>query len=488
MSDKAKPEFSLDQFSEAETDEEFGLPEFKEHFADTLTPAVLRDWTAKDFASIYVRFRPHLERHARRFLVNPSEVEEVVQDAFLYLMTSLPELDSELGVLKFLKWKTRLLCLDMLRSRARTTTFVLDEQHELDDGSEDLSLGLERADNSAIVALALSKLQPRHRDALVAALYEEKPIHEVASQMGLSDNAFRQLLHRARGAFKESLASEAEKRGMTISEIISLTGRKVRKAGAVTLVLLVTLGLPLLPQLSPTLDTGARQEPVVQPIPNLSQDTGQRNEMGNLLIPSSSDTSALGVVENLTETNEQGVTVVSFGPKLNAEDVRSEEASGALSEVTQNQESMAEDDVRAAAYGWASKLLSDLSLTDSEEPRFSANLVSIEIGSSAVISLALSSEMETIVSSAVLHGIGDASGLVAIPTGLSVNSTSLESGASEMRIVMTGFAVGDLSGQRGNRVVEDAHFNEIAVEVELFFSDLFGKRLESAKAKFLPRS
>ncbi|MTA90351.1 MAG: hypothetical protein F2536_05520, partial [Actinobacteria bacterium] len=82
----------LEQLLDEETDEEFGLPEFKEHFADTLTPAVLKDWTAADFASIYVRFRPHLERHARRFLVNPSQVEEVVQDAFLYLMTTLPEL------------------------------------------------------------------------------------------------------------------------------------------------------------------------------------------------------------------------------------------------------------------------------------------------------------------------------------------------------------------------------------------------------------
>ena len=127
MSDKAKEEFSLDQFSEAETDEEFGLPEFKEHFADTLTPAVLRDWTAKDFASIYVRFRPHLERHARRFLVNPSQVEEVVQDAFLYLMTSLPELDSELGVLKFLKWKVRLLCLDIIRVSSRVNQTPLDD-------------------------------------------------------------------------------------------------------------------------------------------------------------------------------------------------------------------------------------------------------------------------------------------------------------------------------------------------------------------------
>ncbi len=104
----------LEQLLDEETDEEFGLPEFKEHFADTLTPAVLKDWTAADFASIYVRFRPHLERHARRFLSNPSQVEEVVQDAFLYLMTTLPELDSEIGVLKFLKWKTSPLTLNVI--------------------------------------------------------------------------------------------------------------------------------------------------------------------------------------------------------------------------------------------------------------------------------------------------------------------------------------------------------------------------------------
>ena len=106
----------LERLLDEESDEDFGLPEFKEHLADTLTPAVLKDWTAQDFASIYVRFRPHLERHARRFLQNPSQVEEVVQDAFLYLMTTLPELDSELGVLRFLKWKTRLLALDVIRA------------------------------------------------------------------------------------------------------------------------------------------------------------------------------------------------------------------------------------------------------------------------------------------------------------------------------------------------------------------------------------
>ncbi len=172
---KAFGEDPLEQLLDEESDEEFGLPEFREHFADSLTPAVLKDWTAKDFASIYVRFRPHLERHARRYLHNPSQVEEVVQDAFLYLMTSLPELDSELGVLKFLKWKTRLLALDVIRANSRATMAPIDDQPEFASNDPEISQDLERAEDAAIVSMVLAKLQPRHRKALIATLNEHKP-------------------------------------------------------------------------------------------------------------------------------------------------------------------------------------------------------------------------------------------------------------------------------------------------------------------------
>jgi RNA polymerase sigma factor (sigma-70 family) len=248
----------LDQLLDEESDEEFGLPEFREHFADSLTPAVLKDWTAKDFASIYVRFRPHLERHARRYLVNPSQVEEVVQDAFLYLMTSLPELDSELGVLKFLKWKTKYLALDVIRSNSRASMAPIDEQPEFASNDPEIGQDVERAEDAAIVSMALAKLQPRHREALIATLYEEKPQEVVAAQMGLSENAFRQLLFRARSAFKKSLIGEAETAGLSMSQILSIAARKaaaesgkyISAAGAFLLVLAISIGV--LPNLSPT--------------------------------------------------------------------------------------------------------------------------------------------------------------------------------------------------------------------------------------------
>ena len=260
----------LENLLDEESDEEFGLPEFKEHLADSLKPAKLKDWTAADFASIYVRFRPHLARHAKRFLVNPSQVEEVVQDAFLYLMTTLPELDSEVGVLKFLKWKTRLLALDVIRSNSRASIAPIDDVPEMAANVEEFNLELERADDAAIVALAMAKLQPRHREALIATLYEEKSQETVAAQMGMSENALRQLLFRARASFKKALIGEAETAGKSMSQILSIAARKaaaesgkyISAAGAFLLVLAISIGI--LPNLGQAPVSEVAEAPISQ--------------------------------------------------------------------------------------------------------------------------------------------------------------------------------------------------------------------------------
>lgn len=192
---------------------------------------VLREWTAQDFSRAYVRLRPHLEKHASRFLRDPSQVEEVVQDAFLYLMTALPELESEIGVLRFLKWKTKMLALDLIRLNARysVTPFEDYEHHLAESNHEDLSLELERADDSAVVSLALAKLSPRQRKVIVETQLLEKPLETVAQDMGLSNNALRQLLHRARAAFKLALVGEADVSGLSASVILSLAAKKAAR-------------------------------------------------------------------------------------------------------------------------------------------------------------------------------------------------------------------------------------------------------------------
>jgi len=243
----------LEALLDEQSDEEFGDLELKERAGK---PVKLAEWTAQDFSSIYLRFRPHLERHARRFLSNPSQVDEVVQDAFLYLMVSLPELDSEIGVLRFLKWKTRLLALDVIRASGRAYINSIDDVQEPASDDPEISSSLEQQDDAAVVKLALSKLNPRHREVLIASMYEEKSTEQIAAQVGLSENATRQLIFRARAAFKKALIGDVDTTGMSAAAILSVAARKAASEGkkvgaaALTLIALVVMSLTVFPSLN----------------------------------------------------------------------------------------------------------------------------------------------------------------------------------------------------------------------------------------------
>jgi RNA polymerase sigma-70 factor (ECF subfamily) len=459
----------LEDLLSEESDEEFGLPEFREHLADTLTPAVLKDWTAADFASIYVRFRPHLERHARRFLVNPSQVEEVVQDAFLYLMTTLPELDSELGVLKFLKWKTRLLALDVIRANSRAVMAPLDEQPEMAAAGDELSADLERADDAAIVALALAKLQPRHREAIVATMYEEKSAELVAAQMGLNENAFRQLLFRARSAFKKALVGEAETQGKSISEILSIAARKaaaesgkyISAAGAFLLVIAVSVGL--LPNLSqPTQLEISAPSPTEISTPSDTQSIEPGSEVA-AQAPSEQVEEPTPVAQEALQTetvfetaaSTQAVvataaTFVASEPTPEEVDPEREVLEGFLLDI------LNKDAVAALSLDTSGKVLSS-----------GAGFLSLSNGSGLTASVAYDLATERGVQHASFTL--DVSGLefAAVPKLWHAEKKQLSDGSILLTYVATDLLVGDINGNLRYIVMDDSPVSNDAVRMEI---------------------
>jgi len=188
----------------------------------------ISEWSARDFGIFYVRFRPQLINHVFKFIQNKDLAEEVVQDAFLYLMTSLPELESELDVLRYLKWKTKMLTFDHIRSANNSLNKGLVSLPEDVEGRNGELESIERADEAAIVGLALAKINPRQRQVLIATMYEEKTHEEVAVELGISKNAVRQLIHRARAAFKVALVGEASIEGKSLPSILLLASRHHR--------------------------------------------------------------------------------------------------------------------------------------------------------------------------------------------------------------------------------------------------------------------
>ncbi|MFZ9309536.1 MAG: RNA polymerase sigma factor [Candidatus Nanopelagicales bacterium] len=215
-------------------------------------PVSVKSWTSEDFAKVYVRYRPRLESYARKFLRDQTEIDEVIQDAFMYLFLSQPELDSEIGVLKFLQWKTRLLCLDIIRVQGRRPLTVLDDTENYDfklKATDSPADEYEKMFDVAIVHAALSRIPDRQREALIRAEFGEQSAAQIGQDLGVSENAVRQLLMRARRSFRTELLEQVNIAGIDISEVLSVAVRKAKEvsknAGAMIIALLLPIAVTL---------------------------------------------------------------------------------------------------------------------------------------------------------------------------------------------------------------------------------------------------
>jgi RNA polymerase sigma-70 factor (ECF subfamily) len=156
-----------------------------------------------------VSFEPHRRRLlglAYRMLGSLAEAEDAVQDA--YLRWHAVERDAVIDPRAFLTTATTRICLDVLRSaRARREEYVgpwlpepvvdtkalaPDAQTEL---AEDLSIAL---------LLALDRLSPLERAAFLLHDVFDCSFSEVASALGRSEAACRQLATRARTHVREA--------------------------------------------------------------------------------------------------------------------------------------------------------------------------------------------------------------------------------------------------------------------------------------------
>jgi RNA polymerase sigma factor (sigma-70 family) len=481
-------EDSLESLLDEESDEEFGLPRFQEHFADSITPAVLKDWSAKDFASIYVRFRPHLERHAKRFLNNSSQVEEVVQDAFLYLMTTLPELDSELGVLRFLKWKTRLLAIDVIRANSKVILAPLDEHGEFEANTPEVSQDLERADDAAIVGLALAKLQPRHREALIATLYEEKSAQVVSAQMGLSENAFRQLLFRSRSAFKKALIGEAETAGLSMSGILSIAARKASAdsgkiasvAGAFLLVLAVSVGV--IPNLASTNSEEIISQPAV-----VSEDIGAPNAASQnetplelkVIDPETVQAPALAIPRDEAADNRSTEVVNAIEAQAASTAENPVDSSTVLPSEESIQRSLVVDSLQETLNGDAAVTLASPSVASSALSSMTPGSVELSTGSGLTGQVSFDAASKNGIRSAWLKISIGGKNFIAVPNVSFSQKTIRQDGSILIEYVATDLLIGDASGEFDFVALNDTVVSRSAIRLTLIL-DPTGELLDSS--------
>ncbi|MDX1649128.1 MAG: sigma-70 family RNA polymerase sigma factor [Myxococcota bacterium] len=175
----------------------------------------LREGDPAAYEQLVRRHAPRMLAVARRLLRSPDDAEDAVQEAFLSAFRALDRFEGEARLGTWLHRITVNAALMKLRSRRRKPETSLEELQPrfLEDGHHEV---LPRRWKDADRVLASRQLRERVREAidglpetyrnvLLLRDIEEMDTAETAAALGISENAVKTRLHRARVALREVL-------------------------------------------------------------------------------------------------------------------------------------------------------------------------------------------------------------------------------------------------------------------------------------------
>ena len=179
--------------------------------------AALRAGDGAAYEQLVRQYGGRLLSVARRIVGNEEDARDAVQEAFV---SAFRHIGSFEGGARLSTWLHRIvvnMALMRLRSRRRKPETALDELlpafqpdgHHAEqfqawgDSAHDL---LERAETRSVVRAAIDELPDTYRIVLLLRDIEDQETNEVATILGITPNACKIRLHRARQALRTLLA------------------------------------------------------------------------------------------------------------------------------------------------------------------------------------------------------------------------------------------------------------------------------------------
>ena len=260
---------------------------------------VATTWTVADLSALYLESRSTLISQARRMLRNEQDATEVVQEAFLKFILAAPELDSKERALAYIRTSINNLSLNVIRAKGNRPNLIpidsdTSQERLAEIASENYipaDASISAAEDAAIIKLALSKLSPAERAALVMWEVEGRSTQEIAKELGIKESAVRHTVSRARASLRKVLSELVidEERGLTALDLLSTTYKKATDlAGksskiALTFILVLTafLGLNSLTgnESNTTITTSSSQLSNDQDLPTISTPTTNEDDV-----------------------------------------------------------------------------------------------------------------------------------------------------------------------------------------------------------------
>lgn len=183
----------------------------------------LRAREPEAFAELVSSVAPRMLAVARRMLNNEDDARDAVQDAFVSAMKALLTFDARSQLGTWLHQITVNACLMKLRSSRRRPECSIEDllPASLPDGHLTKSCKpwptpsgeAEDARRADILAAKLALIPEQYRTVLILRDIEEYSTEHAAAALGISPNAVKTRLHRARQALRELIEPELSPKG-----------------------------------------------------------------------------------------------------------------------------------------------------------------------------------------------------------------------------------------------------------------------------------
>jgi RNA polymerase sigma-70 factor (ECF subfamily) len=180
---------------------------------DTDLLAAARQGDAAALEALLVRYQPHLYRFGLRMCGNEDDAGDVAQESLISMARSLPDFRGDASVSSWLYTIARSFCI----KKRRRSKFAPAREESIDapgsaavDQLADPSPSPEQAaanrELERALVRAIDALDIPQREVLVLRDVEGLPAAEVATVLGISVDAVKSRLHRARAAVRLQLA------------------------------------------------------------------------------------------------------------------------------------------------------------------------------------------------------------------------------------------------------------------------------------------
>ena len=153
------------------------------------------------------RYRKAAENYAFGILHDSQLAEDAVMEAFSRIYASRAKYDPQNAFYTWLTVIVRRICIDQLRKMKRGP-ILTDKIPEIPDKSAE-SIFLEEQERKNRIHL-VAELSEEDRRLLIGSALEERPIHELAEELGMSDGQVRVRLYRIRKRLRKGASANDE--------------------------------------------------------------------------------------------------------------------------------------------------------------------------------------------------------------------------------------------------------------------------------------